>query len=351
MESTLDKYADKIERNHVNPHVRYNGQRTGLIFDPGREDVPLEILGFGLHKLRSEFETRETSEKEVVLVPQEGEFEVEVNGKKFSGTRTGGPFASRPGKSNASAVYVPSGARFSLRGNGEMAFFEAPALRESPPFYLPPEEVTVVSRGEWIWRRDVINLISPKNASTNLIVGETYNPPGFWSGTPIHSHDKDQPASGESDHEEVYYHRFEWKQGEAYQFGAYGVQLLMDGKKLNKAYIIGDKSAFAIPGGCHPVVASPVSALLYLWGLAGRGGELAMRDIPEFAHLKQFEEIFKQLEGEPEQRPVSGAALGELTAKYGLTEEQERLLTVMLREKGFRTDRQSDGGSVRIFLC
>jgi 5-deoxy-D-glucuronate isomerase len=334
MESTLRKYADKIERNQVNPHVRYEGQESRLIFDPKREDVPLEVMGFGVHQLRSEFEKRETGAKEVVLVPQECEFEVDLSGKKLTGARIGGPFASAPGKSNASAVYVPCGARFSIRGKGEIAFFEAPAERENLPFYLSPEEVTVVSRGEWIWRRDVINLISPKNASSNLIVGETYNPPGFWSGTPIHSHDKDQLAHGESDHEEVYYHRFEWKQGAADQFGAYGVQLLMDGKNLNKAYIIGDKSAFAIPGGCHPVVASPVSALLYLWGLAGRGGELAMRDIPEFAHLKDFEEIFKQLEGATRPRPITDAVLAELADRYSLKEEQKKLLAMMLREKG-----------------
>ncbi len=335
MESTLGKYAAKIERNEVSPHVRYDGHVSGLIFDPRQEEVPLEVLGFGVYRLGPEFATSETRDKEVVLVPQEGEFEAEINGKRFSGARSGGPFAARPGKSNASALYIPPDARYGIRGKGEIAFFEAPALRQNPPFYLPPEDVTVVSRGEWIWRRDVINLITPKNASSNLIVGETYNPPGFWSGTPLHRHDRDQVSSGESDHEEVYYHRFGWKQGAGDQFAAYGVQLLMDGKGLNKAYIIGDKSAFAIPGGCHPVVASPVSELLYLWGLAGRGGELAMRDIPEFAYLKHFEEIFRQLEGEPRTRAVSGADLDGFALKYALTEEQKSVLNTMLREKGF----------------
>ncbi len=338
MESTLNKYADRIERNEVNPHIRYDGQESGLLLDPQKEDVPLEILGFGIYRLRPEFVARESRDKELVLVPQECEFEVAINGKRFSGARVGGPFAAKPGESNASAVYVPCGARLEIRGNGEIAFFEAPALRENPPFCLPPEEVTMVSRGEWIWRRDVVNLISPKNSSTNLIVGETYSPPGFWSGTPIHTHDKDDPGAGESDQEEVYFHRFEWKQARGDQFGAYGVQLLMDGRNLNKAYIIGDKSAFAIPGGCHPVASSPVSAFLYLWGLAGRGGDLAMRDVPEFVHLKHFEEIFKQLEGQPAIRAVSISIFGELTAKYGLTEEQKRLLTTMLREKGFCVD-------------
>ncbi|MEJ2716794.1 MAG: 5-deoxy-glucuronate isomerase [Deltaproteobacteria bacterium] len=335
MQHTVEKYAGKIERNEVNPHVRYDGAVSGLIFDPAREEVPLEVLAFGVYRLGPEFTTRETRDKEVVLVPQEGEFEVEVNGKRFSGARSGGPFRVKPGQSNASAVYIPSDARFSIRGQGEIAFYEAPALGQKPPSYARSEEVTVVSRGEWLWRRDVINLISPGTASSNLIVGETYNPPGLWSGTPIHQHDRDEVSSGESDHEEVYYHRFGWKQGAHDRFGAYGVQLLMDGKSLSKAYIIGDKSAFAIPGGCHPVVASPVSELLYLWGLAGRGGALAMKDIPEFAHLKQFEEIFKELQGEREPRVVTTAAIDVLAREHALTEQQKSLLIIMLREKGF----------------
>jgi len=335
MESTLDKYAGKIERNEVNPHVRFNRLTSGLIFDPKREEVPLEILGFGVYRLGPDFVSNETGDKEVVLVPQEGEFEVQIDDKKYSGARVGGPFAVEPGQSNASAFYIPSDSRFSIRGTGEVAFFEAPALRQNLPFYISPEEATVVSRGEWIWRRDVISLISPKNASSNLIVGETYNPAGFWSGTPLHRHDRNDLAAGESDHEEVYYHRFGWKQVLGDQFGAYGVQLLMDGKSLNKAYVIGDKSAFAIPGGCHPVVSSPVSELLYLWGLAGRVSEMAMKDVPEFVHLKHFEEIFKELEGEVSSRIVNAAGFDGLAKKYSLTERQRTLLTIMLKEKGF----------------
>ena len=161
-----------------------------------------------------------------------------------------------------------------------LPFLKPLPSRKNPHSFYQAQEVKVLSRGDWIWRRDVVSLISPKDASSNLIVGETYNPPGFWSGTPLHQHDGQ--SSGESDHEEVYYHRFHWSKSPGDQFGPYGVQLLMDGIKLMKAFLIGDKSIFAIPGGCHPVVASPVSELLYLWGLAGRGDELVMRDIPEF---------------------------------------------------------------------
>jgi 5-deoxy-D-glucuronate isomerase len=338
MEWTMQQYAEKIERNEVSPHLRYDGQTSGLLLDPESEDVPLTVLGFGIYQLGSDFVTHETHTKEIVLVPQEGEFEAEVNGRKFSGGRPGGPFAAGVGKSNASALYIPCNSRLRIRGHGEMAFFEAPALKEKPPFYLSKEEVKVVSRGEWVWRRDVATLITPKDASSNLIVGETYSSPGLWSGTPMHQHDQDALSSGESDHEEVYYHRFNWKKREGDRFGPYGVQLLMDGKRVTKAFIIGDKSIFAIPGGCHPVVAAPVSELLYLWGLAGKRDQLMMRDIAEFVHLKSFEEIIRVLDEEGTNRVLSRERLKMLCASYHLTEEQIDLLAVMLKEKGVLVD-------------
>ena len=332
----MRKYAEKIERNEINPHVRYDGRTSGLILDPGHEEVPLEILGFGIYQFKNNLITRETKEKEIVLIPQKGEFEAEVNGKKFDGKRIGGPFTAGPSRSNASALYIPCNARFSLRGSGEVAYFEAPALKEKSPFFLSSQEVKILSRGDWIWRRDVVPLISPKDASSNLIVGETYNPPGFWSGTPIHQHDGQSP--GESDHEEVYYHRFHLSKNSEDLFGPYGVQLLMDGIKLTKAFLIGDKSVFAIPGGCHPVVASPVSELLYLWGLAGRGDELAMKDLSEFSYLKSFEEIFKKLERDETKKILSKESLKNLCKAFPFTKEQSDLLSVMLREKGYEIE-------------
>jgi hypothetical protein len=74
MESTLKKYATKIERNEINPHIRYDGKKSGLILNPLRKEVPLEHLGFGIYQLGSRFITKETKDKEIVLVPQEGRF-------------------------------------------------------------------------------------------------------------------------------------------------------------------------------------------------------------------------------------------------------------------------------------
>jgi len=337
MENTILKYAGRIERDEVNPHIRYDGRRSGLILDPLKDEVPLEVIGFGIYQLEAGFITKETKGKEMVLVPQEGEFEAEVKGKRFSGKREGGPFALGPGKSNASALYVPCNSELRIRGRGEIAFFEAMALKEKPASYFPSEEVKVLSRGAWVWRRDIVNLISPKDASTNLVVGETYSPPGFWSGTPLHVHDKDNLPAGESDLEEIYFHRMAPLKREGDLFGPYAIQLLFDGEKMMKSYVLGDKSIFAIPGGSHPVVASPVAELLYLWGLGGRGSDLAMRDIPEFKYLKAFEEAFQRVAGAPS-NVISGEQWKTLCSSFGFTEEQKKLLKVMLKEQGFKVE-------------
>jgi len=66
---------------------------------------------------------------------------------------------------------------------------QATALKERPPFSLPPEGMKVISKGDWIWRREIA-LINPKNKSSNLVLEDASRPPGFWPGTPLHQHDK-----------------------------------------------------------------------------------------------------------------------------------------------------------------
>ncbi len=54
--------------------------------------------------------------------------------------------------------------------------------------------------------------MGPDSPSVNIILGETLNPPGNWSGTPPHKHEIDD-LSRESLHEEVYYFRTDKPQG------------------------------------------------------------------------------------------------------------------------------------------
>jgi len=335
VEKTLKKYGQKIEKNEISPLFFDDGKTNGLILDPEKDDVPVDHIGFGLIRLRSEPLIWETKDKEMVIVPQEGTFEAGINGKRFRGERLGGPFAVHPGKTNASALYVPRNSTLQIKGEGEVAFFQADAYEDKPPFYLHSQDVQVLSRGEWIWRRDVINLISPKNGSTNLIVGETYNPPGLWSGTPPHTHDRNDPEGGESDHEEIYYFRFSMGKKGGSKFCPYAIQILMDGHSLKRAFIVEDRAIFAIPGGIHPVVVSPFTEVLYLWGIAGYGTDLAMRDVKEFAHLKKFEEVLRILEQKKSEKVVWAKELTQIFEDNELPKDKARLLLSMLRERGY----------------
>jgi len=332
MKNTLEKYRQAIQENRANVHVRWDGQHSRTIFDPADPNVPLEVLAFGAYRLEEGPFTVNTGDREYILAPIDGRFEVKVGDQTFTGERRGGPFATEPHSSNACAVYIGRDQQFELAGRGEAVWFSAPADKQMPPVYVKPGQEKQLSRGKGIWRRDVITMITPGSISTNMTMGETYSPAGLWSGTPLHTHDQDAPEIGETDLEEVYYHLARVTDG---QWGAYGVQLLFDEKGMDKAYIVHDRDAIAIPGGAHPVVAGPVSDMLYVWALAGRpGSDLMMRDVPEFAHLKAVERILDKLEKQRGTMKISQQQFEQLAGQEDLKGEQVLLLRQFLCERG-----------------
>ncbi len=332
MRHTLAKYRQGIQDGKINPLVNWDGRTSGTIFDPADEATPLETMTFGGYRLDDGPFTIATGADEYVLVPIDATFEVTVAGRTFSGGRSGGPFAALPVGSNACCVYVPPDETFTMTGSGELVLFAAPARGAKPPAYVAPGERPNLRRGTATWHRDVITLFAPQDVTTNLVGGETYSPPSLWSGTPLHVHDKDDPASGQSDHEEVYYHLARVTDG---AWGAYGVQMLFDDQGLDKAYRIGHRSAFAIPGAAHPVVAGPMSDMLYVWALAGPSDELGMQDVPEFAYLKAGQEMIDRFENERGTTGIPRATFDAAADAQGLSSEQRKIIELHLRERGF----------------
>ncbi len=333
MKSTVDKYGVRIQNGTINPVVDVNPLGSGVIFDPADEGTPLQVLGFGIYKLNGESYAQKTDMKEYVFIPMEGQFTVKTEEGEFHLQREGGPFNVRPGISNASALYIPKESSFTVTGHGEIIYYTAPSSKKMKTVYVAQGQVPNLSRGDLMWRRDVITLIEP-GVSTNLIVGETYSPPGLWSGTPLHVHDISNVAAGESEHEEVYYHVSRLKGREMPNFT---VQMLFDGKEINKAYLCPDKTAVAIPGVCHPVAASPGSDCIYGWGLAGVEGHLGMRDIQDFAYMKKigaFADKLRAENGNLAKFSVERARLTEFCAANGLDEFQSHIAELILRETG-----------------
>ena len=132
MQETLRQYREKIHSGQINPLVRWDGESTGLIFDPSSDETPLSMLGFGACRLDNGPHQLETGECECALVPVVGKFEIRVGPEVFKGRREGGPFATLPGTSNACAIYVPAGATIDLAGTGEVVYFTAPATGHKP---------------------------------------------------------------------------------------------------------------------------------------------------------------------------------------------------------------------------
>ncbi len=338
MERTLKKYRQGIQSGQINPIVTWDGKRSGLVFDPKDPNVALEILAFGCYRLEDGPFSLESGEREVVLVPVTAKFEVKVGSQVFTGDRTAGPFAELPGPSNSSAVYIPRDAKFTMAGTGEMILFSAPVRGDKPPVYVPAHKCENLRRGTGVWHRDVITTFTPDDVTTNLVGGETYSPPGLWSGTPLHVHDKDDVAHGQSDHEEVYYHLARVTDG---KWGPYGVQMLFDDEGLDKCYVVHNRTAVAIPGAAHPVVAGPASDMLYIWALAGESDKLGMLDIAEFAYLKNVGAALDEVEAQRGTKAVTAKEFETLCQKHQLTGEQVTICRLHLEERGFRVSGQS----------
>jgi 5-deoxy-D-glucuronate isomerase len=333
MQRTLEKYRQAIQTDRINPIIHWDGRRSGLIFDPADPKVPLEVLAFGGYRLEQGPFTMESGDREVVLVPVTAKFEVKVGSSVFAGDRSAGPFAELPGPSSSCAIYIPRGAKFTMSGTGEMILFSAPARGDKPPAYVRPHSCKNLRRGSGVWHRDVITTFTPEDVTTNLVGGETYSPPGLWSGTPLHVHDKDDVSRGQSDHEEVYYHLARATGGD---WGPYGVQMLFDNHGLDKCYMVHNRSAMAIPGAAHPVVVGPASDMLYIWALAGESDKLAMLDIAEFAYLKKVGAAIDELDAKRSTQTISPKDFDALCRKHDLAGEQALICKLHLEERGFR---------------
>src|SRR6185295_14021320 len=77
-----------------------------------------------------------------------------------------------------------------------------------------PGGVVIHERGRPGWRRAVHDVIADQVPARRLLVGETFNAAGEWSSFPPHKHDG---GDGEPALEEVYYYRFDRRDGFGFQ--------------------------------------------------------------------------------------------------------------------------------------
>ena len=180
------------------------------------------------------------------------------------------------------AVYVPPDTELALEGGPATVAAASAPLDEHEPGVarvIRAGDQRVATAGTGNWQRRIRTMLGPGDGAGRLIVGETLSPAGNWSSYPPHKHDRQAPPE-EVALEEVYYYRFRPR-------GGFAVQLLY-GDEEERAVIVRDGDAVAIPSGYHPVVAAPGYELYYLWVLAGEGRELVPFLDPQHAWVQEL---------------------------------------------------------------
>lgn len=229
-------------------------------------------------------------EEEGTLVILGGLASVRVGGGAQTGTLSewhGVGGRPDPFSGSAAAVYLPRGTEVEVQAASklEAAIARAPCDVDLPAALIAPEAVKVISAGTANWRRDVRLIVPPGSAiSQRLIVGETLNPPGNWSGIPPHKHDK--ITADENVLEEFYY--FKVRPPESY-----GVQMIY-GDGQDEAHIVADGDVAVFLGGYHPTVAAPGTTIFYLWALAGDDKAYKIAVDPRFQWVSQAEAVFRE---------------------------------------------------------
>jgi 5-deoxy-glucuronate isomerase len=202
-----------------------------------------------------------TGSCEAILHLIEGSCAITVNNQPFA--RLDGrdsPFSDRP-----AAVYLPPQTQYLIHafggGQAELTISHAAAAAGGEPTVIRPDGKSGGEVGQDNWQRQVTMIAPPKFPAQRLILGETVNPSGNWSGVPTHKHDTYQPGQ-ESIHEELYYFRTDHP-------GAWGVERIYDKHDLDELVLLQDRTVVIMPRGYHTVAAAPGSTLYYAFVMAG----------------------------------------------------------------------------------
>ncbi len=227
-----------------------------------------------------------TEDREGVLVLLSGQGKAAVSGDHGALEAE----LSRPDVFSAgpSGVLLPPTSRVRVEAAStlEAVVFYAPSLGPISPRLITPDASPARSVGQAHWRRDVRMVLPPAGPSSSLIVGETINQPGQWSGYPPHRHDRE--ADDEVVLEEAYYFRLDTPEG-------YALQQLYDDEGWNETHCVTGDSVVTFPHGYHPTVTAPGTRAYYLWALAGPVKRYRVHIDPRFKWLSRAESILAEL--------------------------------------------------------
>ncbi len=255
------------------------------VFQPGEHGI--RWLGLEILRLKAGegWEDR-LDNVEVALVILGGRCDISVKGREEVSWKNIGDrediFSGLP-----TAVYAPRGSELKVAASKtlELAIIKAPCDVDLLPALIAPDDVKVVAAGAANWSRDVRLIIPPGSpVSQRLIVGETLNPPGNWSGIPPHKHD--ETNDNENALEEFYLFKTKPADG-------YAVQLAYDSQE-GQGHLVGNNDVMMLRSGYHPTVVPPGVTVCYLWVLSGDAKTYGVSTDPRFNWVSSAEAKLKE---------------------------------------------------------
>ena len=246
-----------------------------------------QYTGIRIADLNGTIELRAAAE-ERIIVPLSGSFDVEFVTPAEEGSRRLDGRQS-PFHGPTDTLYLPTGTRLSISGEGRVAVASAPTSDSKPVSYIPRVDVPIEFRGAGIQSRQVHNFGTPAALdAARLIVCEVITPAGNWSSYPPHKHDHYRPGV-ESQLEEIYYFETALERGvqapaTAEPFG-YMQTSTTDAGEIETLAEVHTGDIALVPFGWHgPCVAGPGYDMYYLNVMAGPDPERTWLISDEPAH-------------------------------------------------------------------
>lgn len=262
----MNKFSDKIEI-----HSGYNS-----VVD---RDAKLSFIEkFGILKLESKGIYKDMApDQETALIIFSGSCTVQAGGRVFD--NIGGRKSVFEGL--PTAVYIPPGEEYTINSkDAEIGICKAKCdAFDGEPVLITGEQVKIMHPGNGNWSREVRLILGPDSVAQKMILGETINPPGNWSGYPPHRHENDN-LPVESLHDELYFFKTDKPQG-------WGIERIYSpDRSVNEFIFLQNNTVTYMPWGYHPIVAAPGYNLYYMFFLAGNQTKLGQFEDPEHSWIK-----------------------------------------------------------------
>lgn len=247
----------------------------------------LKIMDFGIIELdKDESFVFETAEREAGFVILSGEARFEFD--NICWAPVGGRRSVFEGK--AHSVYMPR--RKSLKITGlihcMIAVASCPADADTEAQWLTPEHTRSVVLGIKSCERYNDFLIDERSNALHLTIGEAWITPGNWAGYPPHKHDVDNMPD-EGIYEEIYFYKFQPKQGFALQ------RMYSKDGKIDVCYTVNDNDVVEFPEGYHTTVGAPGYNSYFLWMSAGEYQGFYRSFDPEHEWFAAVENMVKKM--------------------------------------------------------